>query len=127
MRAKIFVTGGTGLVGSNLVKKLISTGEEITLFSHGDSNHPFLENLKFNKIKGDIRDYNSVLNAVNGYDKVYHLAAMLSPNITKTNDMIETNVKGTENLMKACLETNVEKIVHVSSTSVFGYTSYEKE
>jgi dihydroflavonol-4-reductase len=125
MGAKTFVTGGTGLIGSNLIKKLILSGEEVTLFSHGNSKHPFLEDLKLDIKSGDIRDYDSVLKAVEGHDKVYHLAAMLAPNVTKKNDMFDTNVKGTDNMMRAAFNSNVKKIVHVSSTSVFGYTSQE--
>lgn len=118
---KILVTGATGFIGSNLVKKLCNKKNKITIFA-GNSSHLFLKGLNLRRIEGDVRDYMSVLKAVKGSDYVYHLAACSLNSPKDKNEIFRVNVLGTENVMKACLASNVKKVVHVSSCSALGFS-----
>lgn len=125
LQNKILVTGATGFIGSNLVKKLNNSKNKITIFAK-NSHHPFLNGLKLKRIEGDIRDYKSVLKAVKGCGYVYHLAACSLNSPREKERIFSTNVLGTENVMKACLKSNVKKAVHVSSCSALGFSKNEK-
>lgn len=127
MIEKIFITGGTGFLGANLVRKLCSSGKDVTILVHGKKDHPFLKGLKIKRKIGNVRDYNSVLKSMKGCNYVYHLAAILAPNVRGKNDMFDVNIIGTENVMRAALENKIRKIVHASSTSVFGYSKKKKQ
>src|SRR3989338_2429038 len=113
---KILVTGGTGFVGSNLVRKLYNNKNKITIFADSPY-HSFLKNLKVNVITGDIRDYKSVLKAVKDCDYVYHLAATAMNATEEKKNIFDINVLGTENVLKACLELHVKKVVYISSSA----------
>ncbi len=122
---KILVTGGTGFLGSNLVRKLYGKNTQITIFSD-ISSHIFLKGLKVKTIVGDVRDYKAVADAVKGNDFVYHLAACSKNSADAKDEIFGVNEKGTENVMKACLAFNVKKAVHVSSVSTLGFTRSDK-
>jgi len=125
-KGKILVTGGGGFIGSNLVRKLYKLGYQVTIFDLNTS-HIFLKGLKIKLIKGDIRDYDSVLKAVKGNDFVYHLASYNVGRVSEKKKILGINEGGTGNVMRACLESKVKKVVHVSSGSVLGFTRSEKK
>ena len=126
MPAAIFVTGATGFLGSNLVKRLYKKKHKITIFATKNSFHKSLCRLKIKREEGDIRNYNSVLKAMKGSSYVYHLAGLTSDDPEKKDELFAVNVLGTENVMRACLRLGVKKVVHVSSTSVLGVSKDEK-
>ena len=126
MPEKIFVTGATGFLGSSLVKKLCKSKRDVTILIHKNPNHSYLRGLKVKRKKGDIRDYHTLLKAMNGCSHVYHLAPIISEDPKLKKEIFSVNVAGTENVMKACLKLNVKKVVHVSSTSVFGFSRDER-
>lgn len=129
----ILVTGGTGLVGSHLIFRLITSGETpIALkrpFSDVSKTKKVFsyyskdaENL-FNKITwvdGDILDYHSVLDAMEGASHVYHTAASVSFQSSDKKTLIETNIRGTANIVNAALEKKIKKLVHVSTIGALG-------
>ena len=123
---KILVTGGTGFIGSNLIKRLYNERNEITVFAKNPS-HPFLEGLKLKKIVGDVRDYDAVASAVKGCDYVYHLAACSLNSLKEKDEIFNVNVSGTENVMKASLKLGVKKIVHAGSCSALGFVTNKKD
>ena len=126
MSKKIFVTGATGFLGSNLVKKLCNLKKDVTILIHENPKSSILDGFKIKRKKGDIRDYNALLKAMKGCEYVYHLAAITSSDPKLKNEIFSVNVAGTENVMKACLKLNIKKAVHVSSTSVFGFSRNER-
>lgn len=123
--ARILVTGGTGFIGANLVKKLCSQGHNVTIFANVAS-HPFLKGLKIRIIKGDIRNYSEVLKAVKGQEYVYHLAATAKNLSSEKGFIFGTNITGTKNVAKACLAAGVKKMVYASSSATLGFSRREK-
>jgi len=124
-QGNILIIGGSGFIGANLIKRLYNQKCKIVVFAK-NTDHLFLNGLKIKRIKGDVRNYDSVLKAVKGCEYVYHLAAC-SLNTQKDKEKIfGVNVLGTENVMRACLACNVKKVVHVSSSAVFGFSKSKK-
>ena len=123
----ILITGGTGFVGSFLCKKIIETTEyNVTIFDKrcGEKLDNFIQlnSQRMRFIKGDIREFTEMKNATMGVEKVIHLAAITSvqESIKNPELTMETNVNGSKNLMKACLETGVKRVVFASSAAIYG-------
>jgi nucleoside-diphosphate-sugar epimerase len=120
---KIFITGGAGYVGAMLSPFLVSKGYELTVYDlmiYGENVLP--DDQKIKKIKGDIRDIESVKNAMKGHDAVIHLACIsndpsfeLNPNIGKS-----INLNAFEPIVKAARELNIKRFIYASSSSVYG-------
>lgn len=118
----ILVTGGTGLVGSELLRQLMAQGKSVrAIYRNNISAHlTEEENKKIDWIKGDIIDILSLEDAMQGAEQVYHCAAVVSFNPKKKQELFHTNVDGTANVVNACLTSGVKKLVHVSSVSALG-------
>ena len=110
------ITGGSGFFGSFLVKRLIQKSFSCKVFDLYEAPDK-LESVEF--IKGDIRDYNSVLLACKDVDIIHHNIAQV-PLVKDKKLFNSVNVQGTRNILKAALESNVKKIVYTSSSAVFG-------
>jgi len=119
------VTGGGGFIGSNMVRFLLAKGQKVRVLDNFETGkHENLTEVKagIELIEGDIRDASAVKRAVDGADVVYHLAALGSvPRSMKdpatTHDV---NVNGTFNVLMACRDAKVRRIVFASSSSVYG-------
>lgn len=124
----ILVTGGTGLVGSHLIYCLLKQGKSARvlvrdkqspeklrqqLISLGSVLELNVDELQF--VPGDVTDYYSINEALDGIKNVYHCAGMVSFSRTGRKQMLETNIRGTANVVNACLENTVSKLLHVSS------------
>lgn len=127
---KILVTGADGFIGSHLTEELVKRGFDVRAFvlynsfnSWGWLDHSDKEVLKSLDIfSGDIRDPHGVKTAMKGCDVVLHLAALIAiPYSYHSPDTyIDTNVKGTLNVVQAARELGVEKVVHTSTSEVYG-------
>jgi nucleoside-diphosphate-sugar epimerase len=124
---KYLVTGGAGFIGSNIVKEVLSRGENVTVldsFATGKRENlfPFIENPNFKLIEGDLRSFHIVRNAVKNVDYVLHQGAL--PSVPRSiNDPITTNdvnILGTINILEAAKEFGVKRVVYASSSSVYG-------
>lgn len=129
----IFVTGGTGLIGSHLLWELSKTNKPIVALKRPTSNinrvmqlfkaySPEGEQL-FNAIQwvdGCIEDYPTVLQLLDNIKEVYHCAAIVSFHKKDASSMLETNVVGTSNLVDACLERGIDRFCYVSSVAALG-------
>lgn len=116
---KILVTGATGLVGYHLIKALVACNKNVIALYR--SSIPHFENAgKVEWINGDILDISSLHEAMQGVKKVYHCAAIVSFNPKQKKLLHATNVEGTANVVNACIETGVEKLMYVSSVSALG-------
>jgi Nucleoside-diphosphate-sugar epimerases len=122
----VFVTGGTGFLGSYILKKLIENNIEVIAIRRS-SKLPFYipsEVLKkVNWIEGDILDISVIKEAMKSADMVIHTAAIVSFSSDERNRMYKVNIEGTENVINAALESNVNRFVHVSSVAALGRTT----
>ncbi len=123
----ILITGGTGSLGKELVKTILLKWPKVkrlVIFSRDEQkqfqmSQDFPES-KFPSIRyfiGDVRDYDRVKRALYGIDYVIHAAAMKHVHIAEYNpdECVKTNIGGAENVIRACLETDVEKVVALST------------
>jgi dihydroflavonol-4-reductase len=120
---KIFVTGGTGFIGQNTVKRLIESGHECVCLVRSSSKKEALEKIGCQFVNGDITDKESLIKGMQGCESVINLANLYSlwePSISRYETI---NIEGTRNVMDACLQTGIKKIVHVSSIVTWGRTS----
>ena len=127
---KVLVTGADGFIGSHLTEFLLSAGADVRAFVYYNSFNSWgwldsappevLQSLDV--FAGDIRDPNGVRNAMQGCDVVMHLAALIAiPYSYHSPDTyVDTNVKGTLNVMQAARDLGVERIVHTSTSEVYG-------
>jgi len=114
----ILVTGGTGLVGSHLIQRLLSEGKTIRALYR--NNHPVAQSENLEWVKGDILDVEDVEVALKGVSQVYHCAALVSFNQSDINQLYQTNVEGTTNIVNACIDAQIKKLVYVSSVAALG-------
>jgi len=125
---KVFVTGGAGFIGSSLVRQLVSSGYYVTIYDNLSSG--IRENLpKENGIRlisGDVRDSEMLTTVMKGHDYVLHLAAQafIPMSYQLPVNMAETNAVGSLNVFKACLDNQIKRVVHVSSSEVYGSAVY---
>lgn len=131
---KVLVTGADGFIGSHLVESLLSEGCRVRAFvfynsfnSWGwlDSLNPALLK-KIDVFPGDIRDPNGVRTAVKGMDIVFHLAALIAIPFSyhSPDAYVDTNIKGTMNVLQACRDFNIKKVIVTSTSEVYGTARY---
>ncbi|MCU0455112.1 MAG: NAD-dependent epimerase/dehydratase family protein [Bacteroidales bacterium] len=111
----VLVTGGGGFIGSALIRELIKRDYCITSFSRGD--YPNLRRLGVTVKRGDLSDKETVFDACEGMDVVFHVAAKAGM-WGSFSDYYRTNVTGTQNIVNACIAKNVKGLIYTSSTSV---------
>lgn len=115
----VFVTGGTGLVGSHLIKELVRQGRYVkALYRSKEPDVSNRENVEW--VKGDILDIISLAEAMRNVAQVYHCAAIVSFDPGLKHEMFATNVEGTANVVNASLDAEVKKLCFVSSVSALG-------
>jgi len=120
MTGKALVTGGTGFVGSAVLRKLIERGQEVKAFARPASNRANLENLPVEIVEGDLKDAASWGRAFEGVSDLYHVAADYRLWVRDPAVMYRTNVEGTEGFIRAAAEAGVENIVYTSSVATLG-------
>lgn len=130
----ILITGADGFIGSHLTEALVLAGYKVRAFVMYNSFNSWgwLDNCKseikgqFEVIAGDVRDPNGVRVAMKGCDAVLHLAALIAiPYSYHSPDTyIDTNIKGTLNIVSAARDLNVEKVVHTSTSEVYGTAQF---
>ena len=134
MVEKIFVTGADGFIGSHLVEKLVLRGHKVKAFCLYNSNGSWgwLDNLdnnlkdKIEVVLGDIRDFNSVKNAMEGTDIVFHLASLIAIpySYIAPSSYVDTNIHGTLNILQAARALNVRKLIHTSTSETYGTANF---
>jgi dihydroflavonol-4-reductase len=110
---KIAITGAAGLLGNNLCRTLLEQGHELRALIHTDSNS--LDGLVVEKLKGDVLDIDSLYKLCDGVDAVFHCAAKISIAGDPDGSVFKVNVEGTKNIIAACLQQKVGRLVHFSS------------
>ena len=131
---KIFVTGSDGFIGSHLVEELIIQGFRVKALCQYNSFNSwgwldsFSEN-QLNEIEivsGDIRDFNGIKSLMQGCDSVMHLAALIAIpySYSSPESYIDTNVKGTLNVIQAARDLNLKRVLITSTSEVYGTAQY---
>jgi len=114
------VTGGTGFIGSHLVDELIDKDYNVRVLKREASKDIFLKGKKVTFSLGDLRNPKSLEKACLGVDVIFHIAA-IPKDWGPKKDFFEVNLKGTKNLLDACVENKVPKFVYMSSAAVYGF------
>lgn len=115
----VLVTGASGLLGSALVKRLVDSGEQVRAI-YRSAIPPIEGGDKVAWVKADIQDILSLEEAMEGIAIVYHCAGMVSFNPKNKLQLHKVNVEGTANVVNACLEKGVKKLLYVSSVAALG-------
>jgi len=131
---KVLVTGSEGFIGSHLTERLVELGANVTaLVQYNSFNNwgwidTFSDEVKNNieVVTGDVREYDNIKRIVKGKEVVFHLAALIAIPYSYLSPMayVRTNVEGTTNILEACKEYGVEKIVHTSTSETYGTALY---
>jgi NAD dependent epimerase/dehydratase len=127
---KVLVTGADGFIGSHLAEALVERGAEVTAlcFYNSFDDHGWLDDLpaataaQLKRVRGDVRDAAFMRRLVRGQDIVFHLAALIAIpySYVAAASYVETNVLGTLNVLEATREMGVKRIVHTSTSEVYG-------
>lgn len=131
---RALVTGADGFIGSHLTEKLVKAGYDVTAFVYYNSLNSWgwldtvpemlLSEIKI--ISGDIRDYNFLLNSTKDQEIIFHLAALIGIPFSyrAPESYIETNVKGTLNVLQAAKTHGTERVLITSTSEVYGTAKY---
>jgi len=131
---KVLVTGADGFIGSHLTEELVKQGYDVKAFVYYNSFNSwgwidtFSQEIK-NELEifaGDIRDPNGVRTAIEGMDTVFHLAALIGIPFSyhSPDSYIDTNIKGTLNVLQAAQSLNTERVLVTSTSEVYGTAQY---
>jgi dTDP-glucose 4,6-dehydratase len=131
---KLLVTGADGFIGSHLTETMVRTGHDVKAFVLYNSFNSWgwldqcADDVKgnFEVFPGDIRDSNGVRTAMQGCDAVMHLAALIAiPYSYHSPDTyVDTNIKGTLNIVQAARELGLQRVIHTSTSEVYGTAQY---
>lgn len=131
---RVLVTGADGFIGSHLVERLLDEGCNVRAFCYYNSFNSWgwLDTLPASALKdidvftGDIRDPNGVRTAMKDIDVVFHLAALIAIPFSyhSPDSYIDTNVKGTLNIVQAAKDLNIERVLVTSTSEVYGTAQY---
>jgi NAD dependent epimerase/dehydratase len=131
---RVLVTGADGFIGSHLTEALVRNGYEVRAFVYYNSFNSWgwLDHCaddvkgKFEVFAGDIRDPHGVKKAMTGCDAVIHLAALIAIPFSyhSPDSYVDTNIKGTLNVLQAARELNVSRVIHTSTSEVYGTAQY---
>ncbi len=134
---KALVTGGAGFIGSHICERLLKEGYEVICLDNFDPYYepglkrdniqPFLNDKKFKLVEGDIRDQELVREIITrDVDYIFHYAAQagVRASVENPRKAHEVNATGTLNILQACLDSSVKKIINTSSSSVYGKVNY---
>ena len=130
----ILVTGADGFIGSHLTEALVRSGFEVRAFVYYNSFNSWgwLEKCaedvkgKFEVLTGDIRDPHGIKEAMKGCDAVLHLAALIAIpfSYSSPDSYIDTNIKGTLNVLQAARELGIKRVIHTSTSEVYGTAQF---
>lgn len=134
MSKKVLITGADGFIGSHLTELLVQEGYSVRAFAYYNSFNSWgwLDTINKEVLKeidvftGDIRDPNGVREAMKGMEEVYHLAALIAIPFSyhSPDSYVDTNIKGTLNILQAARELETERILVTSTSEVYGTAKY---
>src|SRR6201993_2284603 len=116
-RAKILVTGAAGFLGSHLTRQLAARGADVRVLLRPSSNNRAIADLPLEYITGDLRDAASLDRALAGVQRVFHVAADYRLWSKRSQDIYDSNVGGTKNLLEAAKRVGVEQFIYTSTVA----------
>lgn len=114
--ATVFVTGGAGFLGINLVRHLLERSHRVISYDLAPFDYPEADQIKH--VTGDIRNPSDLAHAIAGSDIVIHTAAALP--LYSAQDIYTTDIDGLRNVLQAALDEGINRVIHISSTAVYG-------
>ncbi len=116
----ILVTGASGFIGQNLVPRLVRLGHKVRSLGRSNSLPSTISDLNIEHFPGDITNREQIARAISGCDLVFHLAGLVSYRMSDQAKQQAVNVLGTRNVMQACLQSQVKRVIHLSSIAALG-------
>ena len=116
----ILVTGATGFIGSQITRKLVERGENVKVLLRKTSKTQNIDDLNVEKVYGDILDKNSLMQALQGCDTLYHSAGLVSFKKADYKKMEDINVTGARNILSAAMDSGIKKVLFTSSVAAIG-------
>jgi dihydroflavonol-4-reductase len=118
---KVLVTGANGLLATNTINELIENGYFVKALVRNKNKFILADKKNIEVVEGDITDYSSIEFAIKDCEFIIHTAAKTKQGLSNYHDYSNVNILGTENLFTAAIKNGVKKIVHVSTSNVFGF------
>jgi dihydroflavonol-4-reductase len=118
---KAFLTGSTGFLGSHVARALLSRGDELRLLVRGSSRLDNIADLNAEHVVGDLRDIDSLKRGMSGCEVVFHVAADYRLWAVNGQELYESNVEGTRNILSAAKEVGIRRVVYTSSVATMGF------
>ena len=120
----IVITGASGLVGGNLVRALLAQGRRVRALVHRDRRA--LAGLDVETVPADLTDQASLKQAFRGAEAVYHLASSISISMENWDELQRVNVIGTRNVIEACLQNNVRRLIYFGSIHAYDHAPFDQ-
>jgi len=118
---KCFVTGSTGFLGSHVARKLLAEGAELRLLVRANSRTDNIAELPAERVVGDLRDVESLRRGMSGCEVVFHVAADYRLWAIDGQQLYQSNVEGTRNILQATRDSHVRRVVYTSSVATMGF------
>jgi len=118
-----FVTGATGFVGSHIARVLAEQGADLRLLVRSNSDLRNIQDLKADRVTGDLRDAKSLKLAASGCEVIFHVAADYRLWVRDPQEMYRSNVEGTRAILEAARESGARRVVYTSSVATMGFNS----
>ena len=118
---KCFVTGATGFVGSHVARRLLARGTDLRLLVRATSSTENIDDLQAERVTGDLREPDSLRSGMAGCEFVFHLAADYRLWVPKGQELYDSNVQGTQNVLEAAREAGVRRVIYTSSVATMGF------
>ena len=118
---KCFVTGATGFLGSHVARQLLARGAELRLLVRPTSRTDNIADLPAERVVGDLRDPESLKKGMAGCEFVFHVAADYRLWALNGQELYDSNVEGTRNILQAARDTGVRRVIYTSSVATMGF------
>ena len=118
---KIFLTGATGFLGSHVARQLLARGAELRLLVRSTSRLDNIVDLAAERVTGDLRDIESLRKGMSGCEFVFHVAADYRLWARNRDELYQSNVEGTRNILHAARDSGVRRVVYTSSVATMGF------
>jgi len=114
---KTLVTGAAGFLGSHVARQLVARGEEVRVLVRASSSNRAISDLSLEYVTGDLRDSASLERAMNGVQRVFHVAADYRLWAKRSQEIYDSNVGGTKNLLAAAKKAGIEQLIYTSTVA----------